>query len=178
MQNKHYNEVLEFATKAHGEQKRKYTLTPYIEHPKSVANLIMKKLDDYKESQVYAALLHDVLEDTQVTPVQLYDFLKSIMNPELALETFEIVHDLTDLYTTEAYPHKNRKWRKMQEAIRLGRCSKITQEVKYADLTDNGISIELHDPKFAKTYNTEKDLLLFKMDRGSLKLYTIAKSTI
>ena len=34
------DEVLKFATKAHGDQKRKYTGDPYIVHPIAVAEIV------------------------------------------------------------------------------------------------------------------------------------------
>ena len=54
-----------FAACAHKEQKRKYTGEPYIIHPVAVANMV----SDYEGSDnaISAALMHDVLEDTDVT---------------------------------------------------------------------------------------------------------------
>ncbi len=59
----------EFAKKAHGDQKRKYTEEPYIHHPVAVAGKI--KILGLAENMVCAALLHDTLEDTETTESQL-----------------------------------------------------------------------------------------------------------
>jgi len=44
-----YQKALEFATKAHGDQKRKYTGEPYITHPIAVAKIIKDAVDRKKE---------------------------------------------------------------------------------------------------------------------------------
>ena len=55
----------QFATKAHGNQTRKNSLEPYIEHPKRVAMLL--KEAGFPEEVVIAGYLHDVVEDTPIT---------------------------------------------------------------------------------------------------------------
>lgn len=62
-------EALDFAVRAHGTQVRKGTRIPYISHPLGVAGLVFEGGGD--EDQVIAGLLHDVLEDTPVTPTQI-----------------------------------------------------------------------------------------------------------
>jgi len=67
-------EALVFAAESHGEQRR-YSGEPYIVHTINVAsNLADMELD---EETLAAALLHDVLEDTPVTP----EILKSRFGP-------------------------------------------------------------------------------------------------
>ena len=58
--------VLDFATKAHEGQMRRGSKLPYIVHPIDVA----KKVEQYfgtDETQIAAALLHDVVEDCEVS---------------------------------------------------------------------------------------------------------------
>jgi (p)ppGpp synthase/HD superfamily hydrolase len=55
----------EFAKKAHEGQKRKFTGVPYFVHPKNVARIIEDITGD--ETMVTVALLHDVVEDTEIT---------------------------------------------------------------------------------------------------------------
>lgn len=69
-----YDFVLNFAAKKHEGQFRADGVTPYIEHPIKVAELIKK----YKKSRnidaiVAAALLHDTLEDTYTSYRELVD---------------------------------------------------------------------------------------------------------
>lgn len=60
----------DYAKKSHGDQKRK-SGEPYIIHPLSVA-IILAELEMDKET-IMAGLLHDVLEDTDVTDLQMRD---------------------------------------------------------------------------------------------------------
>jgi len=55
--------VLDFVTKWHGEQKRKYTLEPYTSHLVNVALMVKSYEDDTVLTT--AALCHDLLEDTE-----------------------------------------------------------------------------------------------------------------
>lgn len=52
----------EFMVSAHGDQK--YGDKPYHVHPLAVANKLVKLFSDTKEEEYIAALLHDVVEDT------------------------------------------------------------------------------------------------------------------
>lgn len=56
--------AIEFAAKAHQNQKRKGTDIPYISHPFGVAMILHNA--KCKEDIIIAGLLHDTLEDTGV----------------------------------------------------------------------------------------------------------------
>ncbi len=72
------NRVYEFAEKNHGDQKRR-SGEPYISHPLEVAYIVSTlELDD---NAICAALLHDVVEDTEIT----LDDIKEEFNPEIAM---------------------------------------------------------------------------------------------
>ncbi len=62
-------EAAEFAAKAHGNTLRKGSGIPYIYHPMEVALEVSLMTSD--EDVIAAAYLHDVLEDTSVTPEEL-----------------------------------------------------------------------------------------------------------
>lgn len=65
-----------FATRAHAGQTRR-SGEPFITHPLAVASIVMSWRMD--APSVITALLHDVLEDTEVTPATLEkDFGKSV----------------------------------------------------------------------------------------------------
>lgn len=164
MQLSHYQKILEYATSAHGEQKRKYTGDPYIVHPIAVAEIV-KGLDG-DEAMIYAALLHDVLEDTPVTSNQLLSDLCDLGIPsDLAFDIHSLVVSLTDVYTKANFPTLNRSTRKDLEADRLGRTSARSQLIKFADMQDNTSSITEHDPKFSEVYLREKKVLLDRMTK-------------
>jgi (p)ppGpp synthase/HD superfamily hydrolase len=156
--------ALGFATKAHGEQKRKYTGEPYINHPVAVMN-ILKDLG-FHESVLCAALLHDVVEDT---PVKIQE-IEEAFGPVIT----RMVLDLTDVYTAESFPNIRRKERKMLECYRILKIGGNAKSIKLADLIDNSISILEHDPGFAKVYIKEKEELLFVLDGGDQRLMQMA----
>ena len=59
-----FNKAVDFATKAHEGQTRKWSNSPYIEHPIEVANIVKTMTND--EEVLSAAVLHDTIEDTDV----------------------------------------------------------------------------------------------------------------
>jgi (p)ppGpp synthase/HD superfamily hydrolase len=168
-----YDIVLKFATESHGEQKRKYTGEPYITHPIAVAELVEKAEGD--KHQILAALLHDVVEDTDVTLEDMFKFLNEHMNKADAIDVILLVDELTDVYTKEDFPFLNRKVRKEMETRRLAGISARAQTIKLADLVDNSISIKEHDYGFAEVYMKEKKHILEVMTKGDHDLYKRAK---
>jgi (p)ppGpp synthase/HD superfamily hydrolase len=60
----------QIAREAHAGQFRRDGVTPYIEHPKAVAN----RLSHDSEEVISTAWLHDVLEDTRETAESLRDW--------------------------------------------------------------------------------------------------------
>lgn len=139
--------ALDFATKAHGEQKRKYTNDPYIVHPIEVADIVAEYLD--REDAYIAALLHDVVEDTDVT----LEDIQQAFGPIVA----EHVYYLTDI---SVLSDGNRATRKEIDRKHVASGGPIPQTIKVADLISNTRSIVGHDPSFAKVYLKEKKLLL------------------
>lgn len=77
----------EFATRAHTGQLRKYTGTPYIEHPEAVVELVRSV--EHTEEMLAAAWLHDVVEDCGVTFGELCDYF--------GWGTYDLVYHLTDV---------------------------------------------------------------------------------
>ena len=61
--------ALALAATAHRTQQRKGSGVPYIAHPAHVAIILIKH--DFPEDAVIAAVLHDVVEDTEVTAAQV-----------------------------------------------------------------------------------------------------------
>src|SRR5690242_627254 len=70
--------AIQFATEAHKQQKRIALETPYISHPLAVALLVSKIGAD--EDTIIAAILHDTIEDTQIT----YTDIKKIFGTDVA----------------------------------------------------------------------------------------------
>ena len=76
-----------FAGLAHGSQKRKYTGEPYIVHPVEVSEIVA--WHNGSKEMIAAALLHDTVEDTDVT----IDDIRNEFGNAVAL----LVDDLTDV---------------------------------------------------------------------------------
>ena len=157
-----------FVTKMHGEQVRKYTGEPYVNHCLQVAELVSK----FENDCVEIALCHDLFEDTKCDFTMLHKELVRLgYERKEAYGICTNVTELTDKFTHEDYPYLNRRQRKINEAERLGKISFKSQSVKYADLINNTESIVANDKKFAEVYLAEKDLILQLMDKGDTELF-------
>ncbi len=78
--------AMRIAVRAHTGQTRKDSDLPYISHPFMVALTLMKY--DFPDTVIAAALVHDVLEDTDFPPEKLRE--------ELGEEVFALVQSLTN----------------------------------------------------------------------------------
>ena len=136
-----------FARLAHGSQKRKYTGEPYIVHPIEVSEIVARH--NGSKEMIAAALLHDTVEDTDVT----IDDIRNEFGNAVAL----LVDDLTDVSKLE---DGNRATRKAMDRDHTANASAAAMVIKAADLISNSKSIAEHDPKFAKVYFEEKRALL------------------
>jgi (p)ppGpp synthase/HD superfamily hydrolase len=139
--------ALEFATRAHIGQTRKYTGDPYIVHPVAVAELV--KSVPHDDAMLAAALLHDVVEDCGVTVAELRN--------RFGRDVAGLVWWLTDVVPKEA---GGRAVRKAMERTRASYAPARAQTIKVADLIDNTITIKAHDPNFWRVYRQEKLSLL------------------
>ncbi|XP_033326814.1 metazoan SpoT homolog-1 [Megalopta genalis] len=78
-----------FAAIKHKDQRRKDPAeTPYINHPIGVANILIEEGNIYDPAVILAALLHDTVEDTDVT----FDLLEAQFGKEVS----DIVKEVTD----------------------------------------------------------------------------------
>jgi len=67
---------------------------------------------------------------------------------------------VTELTDVSKPKDGNRAKRKAIDRVYLSNASPEAKTVKLADLIDNARSIEQHDPRFARTFMREKQLLL------------------
>lgn len=139
-----------FADNKHRGQTRKYTGVAYITHCESVARGVRRV--GGTPAMIAAAWLHDTIEDTDTTIAELVE--------NFGQEITNLVMQLTDVYTSENYPHMNRAARKEFETERLATISPEAKLIKLADIADNTKDIVEHDPEFAVTYFREKAALL------------------
>jgi (p)ppGpp synthase/HD superfamily hydrolase len=154
-----------FATEAHGSQVRKYCGSPYITHPIAVSEIVESV--DHTEEMVVAAILHDVVEDTEVT----IDEITKEFGPDVA----ELVYFLTDISVLE---DGNRAHRKQLDAEHNAKGPAGAQTVKVADLIHNSSDISVQDPRFWKTYKIEKLHTLSLLDKADPSLKARARAQI
>lgn len=153
------DKLIEFVKQWHRDQKRKYTNDPYFNHLLAVANAAEKTGVKFGFE---IGLCHDLLEDTECTDNVLFCFLYDTYKlalPECHFIT-DHVKDLTDTFTSEAYPYLNRTIRKQCEALRLHTIDRVSQIIKCCDLIDNTSTIVQHDKGFAVKYIAEKREIL------------------
>ncbi|MDQ1089109.1 HD domain-containing protein [Siphonobacter sp. SORGH_AS_1065] len=168
--------ITDFARKAHEGQRRKFVDEPYLNHLVRVSEICKEVTSELPI--IAAALLHDLLEDTEVTSEELSAFLSQRFSPEETRQTLKWVHELTDVYTHADYPKWNRDKRKTKEAERLGKISATAQTIKYADILDNSLDIMKSGSGFAPRYLIEAKMNLEKMNRGNKELYKKAKEAV
>lgn len=146
-----------FAYYHHRGQVRKYTGEPYIVHPAAVVRIV-KQVSDSK-AMLQAAWLHDTVEDTEATLVEI----RALFGDAVA----RYVDELTDTTTLQ---DGNRAKRKAAYCSRLAYASPEAQTIKLADLIDNSASILAHDKKFAKVFIPEMKALFGVLDSGDFNL--------
>ncbi len=154
-----------FARNAHEGQVRKYTGEPYIVHPVEVMETIRSV--EHTEDMLIAALLHDCVEDCDVT-IKEIDYL-------FGCAVRAMVADLTDISTPS---DGNREKRKTIDRFHTSESSWESKTIKLADLISNSKSILEHDKEFAKVYIKEKELLLEVLTEGDPTLYAQAKDIV
>ena len=69
--------AIEFAARAHDGMIRKKDKTPYILHPLEAATVVGSMTDD--RDVISAALLHEVVEDTEITIDEIEEASKAIL---------------------------------------------------------------------------------------------------
>ncbi|MBN1466557.1 bifunctional (p)ppGpp synthetase/guanosine-3',5'-bis(diphosphate) 3'-pyrophosphohydrolase [candidate division KSB1 bacterium] len=128
MMNRQYQKAIEFAAKAHDGQKRKGDDIPYVSHPFAVAFILHSQ--DCHQDIVIAGFLHDTVEDTAVTLLDIRE--------EFGAAVAELVGIVTE-------PDKRLPWEQrktyMIETIKFTK-----RDAKYlscADKLHNLISLQL-----------------------------------
>lgn len=154
MQFEHIKRALAFAADAHKDQLRKYSGRPYIEHPLAVARMVSRFKHD--NDMIIAALLHDTVEDT---PVTLIDIRREF-GPGVAA----LVSDLTDV---SGPTDGNRRTRKNKDLLHTAAAQPRAKTVKLMDLVHNSVSIIRHDTDFAPVFLNEMQRLLDALQDAS-----------
>lgn len=144
-------------------QTRKGGSTPYWQHPFEVRDLLLKHVPNAPHEMQIAALLHDVIEDTQVGT----DTIAMLFGDEVAA----LVVELTSVSRKE---DGTRAVRKEIDRRHTALASPAAKTIKLADVICNVSTIAQIDPEFARTYIPEKRLLLQVLGEGDATLYGMA----
>lgn len=157
--------ALGFAAEAHTGQVRKWTGEDYINHPIEVMNIVHSV--PHTEDMLCAALLHDVVEDCDVSIQEVGDLFGPVVRT--------MVNKLSDVSRSI---NGNRAIRKELDRQWISNAHPNTKTIKLADLISNSKSILEHDKDFAKVYIKEKELLLEVLTEGDPTLYAQAKDIV
>jgi hypothetical protein len=154
-------------------QIRKMTRVPYWHHTeRTMASLSLITQD---EDLLIGQLGHDTFED--VWPKNT-DYSPNAVLNLFGARTTSYILDLTDVYTSEAYPLFNREKRKELEMIRLSRVPVMSKNGKIVDIIDNSADILLNDKKFARTYIKEIFTLLQVLKDGDQQAWNEAMEQV
>jgi guanosine-3',5'-bis(diphosphate) 3'-pyrophosphohydrolase len=165
-----------YADAAHSalDQRRKYTDRPYIEHPRMVGGLmLLTTTPQHAAVPVSAALLHDVIEDTDITAD---DLLRHFSGEIVDLVEQVTEPDDPDYWVRLGFDQRpNRATRRAIEADRRAEISAVGQSISVADLIANSHDIvEVADRDFAILYQSELRDRFARLTRADPKLRAIA----
>lgn len=145
--------AINIAIKYHSGQYRKGKDIPYIVHPFGVGLILARVTDD--EDIICAGLLHDTLEDTELSP----DELKKLFGENI----FTMVNDVTEQDKSLSWGERKRL--ALEHVSKMGHGSLL---VKSADVLNN-LSDQIND------YKTLGDEMFARFNAGKevqLKRYT------
>lgn len=118
-------ETINWVSKVHNHQYRKGTHIPYISHVYGVASLLMR-YENMNETVIKSALLHDTVEDTNITLEELEEkFGKTVAS-------------YVDLLSED----KSKSWGERKE-FAINHLKKLPLEVKFIKLADKINSLEM-----------------------------------
>lgn len=146
-------------------QKRKFSGGEYFVHPLEVSKLVA--LYQGTDDMICAALLHDLIEDTQIK-------LETIRN------TFgdNIARMVAGLTKVSKLEDGDRATRKAIDLAHTALQCPDTKTIKICDIIDNLSDIYEGDPAWAKQYILEKELLLEVLREGNSQAWDLASRMV
>lgn len=154
-----YEKAMMFAMgahEAHG-QTRKGSDEPYYKHCVRVMKTVSEH--DGDADMIKAALLHDTVEDTQVS----LDSIEVLFGKEVR----DLVYWVTNVATKA---DGNRAARTALNIAHVKAAPARAQTIKVADIMDNTQDVVSVDPKFAKVYLREKHEMLRALEKAHPEL--------
>ena len=155
-----------FADQAHDGQLRKFTGLPYISHPMEVMQIVRGVTSD--DDILAAAVLHDVIEDCDVT----FSDLMLEFNERVATLVYQVTNaaDAAD---------GDRIARAYINRAVMANASADAQTIKLADIISNLSSIDIAlecDPAWTRMYLEEKIDMINVLNNGNQALKKRAAS--
>ena len=123
-----YEKALKIAASAHKNQVRKHDGSPYIVHPVMVAHILSSY--NFPEEVIAAGLVHDVLEDSELTEEVLREELGDVVT-----DIVTAVSEQTDL------PWEERKQKYVQDVVSK---NESVWAVSVADKVHNAQNLTAH----------------------------------
>jgi len=122
--------ALAFAARKHKDQRRKdVDASPYINHPISLANILINEAHVTDIAVICAALLHDTVEDTDTTPEEL--------EREFGVAIRDLVMAVTDDKTLPPHVRKERQVAHASEVSPQAKLVKLADKISNVrDMTD------------------------------------------
>lgn len=122
--------ALAFAARKHKDQRRKdVDASPYINHPISLANILINEAHVTDIAVICAALLHDTVEDTDTTPEEL--------EREFGVPIRDLVMAVTDDKTLPPHVRKQRQIAHANEVSPQAKLVKLADKISNVrDMTD------------------------------------------
>ncbi len=114
--------ALAFAAAKHRDQRRKDAeASPYINHPIAVASVLAEEAGIADEAALLAALLHDTVEDTETTIVEL--------DRTFGREVADLVREVTDDKSLPKQERKRMQVEHARSASPKAKCIKIADKI-------------------------------------------------
>lgn len=146
-------------------QKRKFSGVEYYTHPVEVSKLVA--LYGGSDDMICAALMHDLIEDTQIQIETIRD--------TFGVNVARMILGLTKVSKPE---DGDRATRKAMDLVHTAQQCDDTKTIKLCDIIDNLSDIYEADPFWAKQYLLEKELLIEVLKGGDQQAWETANQMI
>lgn len=144
-------EAFVFAQKKHKGQVRRFDSSPYVFHPLRVANSVLHHGGE--QDQIIAALLHDTLEDTQTSYLEI----KILFGKKVADLVSELTSNKEEIKAQGKIKYLTKRFNKMSSSALL---------VKLCDRLDNVSDFNMAPEDFIKKYDYETKQIIKHLNRS------------
>lgn len=146
--------AFDFAKERHKDQKRKFTSKPYLEHLENTANLLWEINESAGTDVFIAALLHDVVEDTETELKEVGQLFGDVV--------MRLVEELTS-----DKEKQNTIGKSIYLTEKINEMSETAFTIKLCDRLSNVVSLNNKDipSEFKTRYIKETDYIINHINR-------------